>query len=71
MIRFCLVSHADVVKLADTLGLGPSAEKRGGSSPSIGTIKKSLSSFSRRAFFIWQSRGLEREGAAAMGREAS
>ena len=37
LIRFSLC--AGVVKLVDTLGLGPSAFERGGSSPFSGTIQ--------------------------------
>ena len=35
-----ILNYAGVVKLVDTLGLGPSAFGRGGSSPLSGTIQK-------------------------------
>ena len=35
----------DVVELVDTLGLEPSAARRGGSTPSIPTILKGLQGF--------------------------
>ena len=37
-----MLQSGDVVELVDTLGLEPSAERRGGSTPSIPTIYYSL-----------------------------
>ena len=43
MIRFCLVSHADVVKLADTIDSKSIGLKTlVGSTPTIGTPRQSL-----------------------------
>ena len=42
----------DVVELVDTLGLEPSAARRGGSTPSIPTIKIGYKSFIYRLLLI-------------------
>ena len=47
-----MLQSGDVVELVDTLGLEPSAARRGGSTPSIPTIKIGYKSFIYRLFLI-------------------